>query len=125
MQHTLNELHDQPGRWHHARPRMRALGAILTASTLTTGCLSFHRGPLPGEPASATFVEAEGARVRYVEAGKKDAPAVVLLHGYGASLETWVALIPELAKTRRVLALDLKGFGWTDRPEGDYSPAAQ
>jgi pimeloyl-ACP methyl ester carboxylesterase len=30
-----------------------------------------------------------------------------------------------LAKTQRVIAMDLKGFGWTDRPEGDYSPEAQ
>ena len=32
---------------------------------------------------------------------------------------------PELSKTHRVLALDLKGFGWSSRPEGDYSPQAE
>src|SRR6185312_14697269 len=39
--------------------------------------------------------------------------------------ETWDLIAPELSKTHRVVTLDLKGFGWSDRPEGDYSPAAE
>ncbi len=54
-----------------------------------------------------------------------EGPAVVLLHGFGSSLDMWRPLLPELAEDHRVLALDLKGFGWTDRPRGDYSPSAQ
>jgi pimeloyl-ACP methyl ester carboxylesterase len=88
-----------------------------------TGCLTFHKGAMPGEPAGASFVEVEGARVRYVDAGQ--GPAVVLLHGFASSLETWLTVMPALAQGHRVLALDLKGFGWTDRPEGDYSPEAE
>jgi pimeloyl-ACP methyl ester carboxylesterase len=77
---------------------------------------------MPGEPAD-TYLEVEGARVRYLDVG--EGPPVVLIHGFASSLETWLAVIPELKKHHRVLALDLKGFGWTDRPEGDYSPAAE
>lgn len=87
------------------------------------GCLSFHRGPMPGEPPGATFAEIDGVRLRYRDGGS--GPAVVLLHGFASSLETWLGLIPELERDHRVIALDLKGFGWSDRPEGDYSPAAQ
>jgi len=54
-----------------------------------------------------------------------EGPAVVFLHGFGSSLDIWRHLLPEVATDHRVLALDLKGFGWTDRPRGDYSPAAQ
>lgn len=79
---------------------------------------------MPGEPKNATFANVGGVRVRYVDTGG-DKPAVVLIHGFASSLDTWVTVIPELAKTHRVLALDLKGFGWTDRPEGDYSPDAE
>ena len=101
----------------------RAL-ALCLALPLCAGCLAFHRGAMPGEPAGATFAEVEGARVRYTDQGK--GPAVVMIHGYGSALETWELLAPQLVKAgRRVIALDLKGFGWTDRPEGDYSPAAQ
>jgi pimeloyl-ACP methyl ester carboxylesterase len=89
-----------------------------------TGCMSFHAGAMPGEPKNATFAEVEGARVRYVDRGK--GPAVVLIHGFASSLETWATVMPALEQRGfRVLAMDLKGFGWTDRPEGDYSPAAQ
>ncbi len=85
--------------------------------------LTFHAGPLPGEPADATFESVCGARVHYVDRGF--GPPVVLLHGFASSLDIWWQIIPELAREHRVLAVDLKGFGWTDRPKGDYAPVAQ
>ncbi len=97
--------------------------AALLAMLLCSSCLSFHTGPLPGEPKDATFHKIHQTRVRYIDRGT--GPAVVLIHGFAASLNTWDKLIPELAKEHRVIALDLKGFGWTDRPKGDYSPQAQ
>jgi len=104
---------------------LRALLSLLLLSLMPilAGCLSFHQGPLPNEPRTATFANVLGTRVRYVDVGQ--GPAVVMIHGFASSLETWDGVLPELAKTHRVLALDLKGFGWTDRPEGDYSPEAQ
>ncbi len=104
---------------------MIRLLAVSFVFPIAGGCLAFHQGPLPGEPGDATFAQVEGARVRYVDAGPRDAPAVVLLHGFASSIETWLPLLPALERDHRVLALDLKGFGWTDRPEGDYSPEAQ
>ena len=87
-----------------------------------TGCVTFHYGALPDEPKDATFIEIDGTRVHYRDQGK--GPAVVMLHGFAASLETWTPVIPAL-EGRRVLTLDLKGFGWSERPKGDYSPKAQ
>jgi pimeloyl-ACP methyl ester carboxylesterase len=96
----------------------------LSIVVLVCSCMpSFHKGPMPGEPQGATFAEVHGARVRYVELGR--GPSVVLLHGFASSLDTWKRVAPELSSKHRVLALDLKGFGWTDRPAGDYSPRAQ
>ncbi|MFW5968439.1 MAG: alpha/beta fold hydrolase [Persicimonas sp.] len=85
--------------------------------------MTFHEGPLPGEPDDANFAEIDDARVRYIDEG--EGPPVVLLHGFAASIETWEPIIPKLAEDHRVIALDLKGFGWSNRPEGDYSPQAQ
>jgi pimeloyl-ACP methyl ester carboxylesterase len=87
------------------------------------GCMSFHRGPISGEPADATFMQLDGARVRYRDVGQ--GPAVVLIHGFASSLDAWAGVVPALSSKHRVIALDLKGFGWTDRPEGDYAPRAQ
>lgn len=108
----------------HPIARLRpALFAALCALPFLAGCLSFHTGAMPGEPPKATYATIDGARLRYVDVGK--GPPVVLIHGFASSLETWDLLIPELTKRHRVIALDLKGFGWSDRPEGDYSPLAE
>lgn len=90
---------------------------------LVAGCPKFHSEPLPGAPAGSMFVDVDGVHVRYREIGH--GPAVVMLHGYGASLDMWLPVAIELSASHRVIALDLKGFGWTSRPEGDYSPRAQ
>lgn len=78
---------------------------------------------MPGEPKTATYADVQDARVRFVDQG--EGPPVVMLHGFASALENWAPVMPAIAKTHRVLALDLKGFGWTDRPPGDYSPQAQ
>jgi pimeloyl-ACP methyl ester carboxylesterase len=96
---------------------------LLALAPALSGCLSFHQGAMPGEPKDGTFIEVEGARVRFRDEG--EGPPVVLIHGFASSLETWDLVLPALAKNHRVIALDLKGFGWTDRPEGNYSPWAQ
>ena len=121
----------------------RELLSLLFLLPFFAGCLSFHKGPMPGEPSAARFAEVDGVRVRYTDTGEPEAkadastdakanananagrPTVVLVHGFASALEVWGAVAPALARTHRVIALDLKGFGWTDRPEGDYSPEAQ
>jgi pimeloyl-ACP methyl ester carboxylesterase len=89
----------------------------------TPACLSYHSGPLPNEPKGATFENVKGVRVHYTDEGS--GPPVVLIHGFASSLGTWTGVRKALARDHRVIALDLKGFGLTDRPEGDYSPQAQ
>jgi uncharacterized protein (TIGR04551 family) len=98
------------------------IGAAL-ALALLAGCPQFRAGRLPDAPKDATFVEVNGVHVRYREAGH--GPAVVLIHGFAASSDSWMTVLPVLAQRYRVIAIDLKGFGWTSRPDGDYSPAAQ
>jgi pimeloyl-ACP methyl ester carboxylesterase len=84
---------------------------------------SFHEGPLPGEPAGAAFAEIDGVRLHFLDLG--EGPPVVFLHGFAASLGIWRTTLPIVASQQRVLALDLKGFGWSGRPPGDYSHEAQ
>jgi pimeloyl-ACP methyl ester carboxylesterase len=97
--------------------------ALLMFTSVFSGCMSFHTGPMPGEPETAKFARIDGVRVRYVDVG--EGSPVVFVHGFASSLDVWDGVIREVSKGHRVLALDLKGFGWTDRPEGDYSPTAQ
>jgi len=103
--------------------RLRALAVAVSVAFALAGCGTFHTGALPDTPADAKFADVAGARVHYVDQGQ--GPTVVMIHGFASSLGTWRPLVPALAKDHRVIALDLKGFGLTDRPPGDYSPAAQ
>lgn len=66
--------------------------------------------------ASFHTVEADGVRVFYREAGRSDAPVLLLLHGYPTSSHMFRELIPRLATQFRVIAPDLPGFGFTKVP---------
>ncbi len=60
------------------------------------------------------FLRVEGIRVHYVVAG--EGPAVLLVHGLGASLAAWWENIAALAQNHRVYAIDLPGSGDSDKP---------
>lgn len=61
-------------------------------------------------------VNADGVDVFYREAGPKDAPVMLLLHGFPSSSHMYRDLIPLLATKYRVIAPDLPGFGFTSVP---------
>ena len=71
------------------------------------------------EPAiESRFAELDGERIHYLRAGR--GPPVVLLHGFAQDARMWRPLIAELAKTRTVIAPDLRGAGASSKPEGGY-----
>ena len=60
-----------------------------------------------------------GLRLRIAESGRTDAPPILLLHGWGASIYMWRAWFAPLAAAgHRVIAVDLPGHGLSDKPEG-------
>jgi pimeloyl-ACP methyl ester carboxylesterase len=73
-----------------------------------------------GNPAVGKDVEANGIRTNYLEAGSGD-HHVVLVHGSGPGVTAyanWRGVVPELGKTFHVVAPDMVGFGYSDRPAG-------
>jgi pimeloyl-ACP methyl ester carboxylesterase len=74
---------------------------------------------------SATdYVEAAGIRLHIRDTGPRNAPPLVLLHGFGSSLDTWDAWADRLSGSYRVIRYDLPGFALTGPdPTGDYSDA--
>jgi pimeloyl-ACP methyl ester carboxylesterase len=66
------------------------------------------------ESTSSQFVQIDSLKLHYLETGQGD--PVVLLHGWPTSSYMWRKAIPVLAKTHRVIALDLPGFGQSDKP---------
>ena len=51
--------------------------------------------------------------------GPAGAPPLLLLHGFPQSHAMWHRLAPTLAETHRVIALDLKGYGWSAAPDSE------
>lgn len=68
------------------------------------------------------FLAIDGMLVHLRDQGPRDDPApIVLLHGTSASLHTWEGWVAALQAKRRVISLDLPGFGLTGSfPDGDY-----
>jgi pimeloyl-ACP methyl ester carboxylesterase len=60
--------------------------------------------------------DVDGLKIFYREAGSKDSPTVLLLHGFPTSSHMFRNLIPALADRFHVLAPDLPGFGYSDSP---------
>jgi len=74
--------------------------------------------PSPSVSATTTYhtVEVDGLHVFYREAGPKDAPTLLLLHGFPSSSAMFATLIPLLADRYHVVAPDYPGFGLSDAP---------
>jgi pimeloyl-ACP methyl ester carboxylesterase len=68
-------------------------------------------------PVNYRQVSVDGVSVFYREAGRPDAPVLLLLHGFPTSSHMFRGLIPALADRYRVIAPDLPGFGFTDAPD--------
>jgi len=70
------------------------------------------------------LVDAGGVRTCFVQRGETG-PEILLLHGFGSSTYTWRKNLEELGKFARVTAIDIKGFGLTEKPkDGQYNEAA-
>ena len=68
------------------------------------------------------FVTVRGARLHLREYGEAgELPPVILLHGWPQHGGIWSRIAPELARERRVLVPDLRGFGRSDAPPGTYA----
>ena len=72
--------------------------------------------------APSDMIEVAGTRLHVRDSGAKTAPAVIFLHGFGASLHTWEPWAAELAKGLRVIRIDLPGSGLSlPDPTSDYT----
>ncbi len=71
--------------------------------------------------ARSRHTDVRGMRIHSIEEGPEDAPALILVHGLGASVTRWVDALPILAQRYRTIAIDLPGFGRSDIPRTRYT----
>ncbi len=95
--------------------------ALPLAIVLLAGCPRFQEGPVDFW-GSKGYVEVNREKIYVHDRGQ--GPAILLIHGYGSAHDSWLPILGELAQRHRVLAVDLPGFGRSDKYAGDYSPSA-
>jgi pimeloyl-ACP methyl ester carboxylesterase len=88
----------------------RALGTVALADDLASMKAS-HREP------SHRYSDLDGLKIFYREAGARNAPALLLPHGYPCSSYQYRRLMPALADRWHLLAPDYPGFGYSDTPD--------
>ena len=127
-------------RHSRSSPRIRrvSLAVGLSAAVVSAGCITAapHEKIAPtvkqvvdkqGDGTLVTsFAEVNGTwlRVRTNDTVRDDAGhlPVVMVHGYGSRLEAYRNLQPALSSSRRTLSFDQRGFGESERVEGEYGP---
>jgi len=68
------------------------------------------------------FADIDGVRLHYQEKGT--GTPLILIHGYTSSTYSWKDVFEPLSQNFRVIAVDLKGFGFSAKPDGDYTRRA-
>ena len=109
--------------------RLAYLAALMVLGVLAAACsgegtpagqgtVAPERGDVE-PPVSHHFAEAAGLTWHYVEAGQGE--PVVFLHGLPESWYSWHYQLEALSGDYRVIAIDLKGYGQSDKSDGNYS----
>ncbi|MGA5543131.1 alpha/beta fold hydrolase [Mycobacterium sp. NPDC051198] len=97
--------------------RIAVVVLLLAVVTLLLNELVANKEHHQAEPfAGGHVLELDGPDLNVREYGPPGERAVVLLHGYSASMEWWEKVAPQLARDQRVIAIDLVGHGGSEAP---------
>jgi len=107
------------GRFHRSCVDLAAITLMLSLAILSSSRL------LAVEPVHGTFTASDGVKIHYLEAGK--GPVVMLIHGFSGTAEgNWFTngVADALAKNHRVIAIDCRGHGQSEKPHdpNKYGP---
>jgi pimeloyl-ACP methyl ester carboxylesterase len=81
----------------------------------------FERPEAGGLRYSLERISSGRTKISALIAGSPDAEPLVLIHGLGATKSSWLPIVPDLARSYRVIAIDVPGFGASSKPIGPYS----
>lgn len=98
---------------------------LTTFAVLAAGWLALRRPDLPYDTLEYTYTVpqsnfvtlGEDIKIHFVDTGPRDAPAVILVHGFASSLHTWSKWQARLDDNYRVISLDLPGHGLSRVPQ--------
>ena len=82
--------------------------------------LALMAGGSLAQPASAEILRTNGVEIEYRVTGSGE--PLLLLHGFGECIDgSWAAIIPELSKSYRVIAINQRGHGASTNPSGKFT----
>ena len=137
---NLHSARDATRRALAHAPRPGAITIALGVAAALGGAALYNRAQARraerDNPPVGRFLELDGTRLHYLDEGPADAattgvggdPPVVLLHGNTVTLDDWIVsgVFDLIARSRRVVAFDRPGFGYSERPrDRSWTPAAQ
>jgi len=95
---------------------------MLGSIVLLAGCLAWQHVPSDQVSPGRQFATVGKEEIRYETHGGGD--PILMIHGFGSSLETWGLVVPTLSKDHLVVTPDMPGFGLSSKVDGDYRPSA-
>jgi len=99
---------------------LAVFGVLLAVNTVV-----MDRETKAAEADVGRVMELPGGDLQVREDGPRDAPAVVLLHGFACSIGWWDDMVPALARDHRVIRFDLLGHGGSEKPRDGYGMESQ
>jgi len=105
-------------RWKILITALAALALLLVVNMLL---VERETKPATVTVPGGRILRLPGGEMQVLEKGPRRAPPIVLLHCFSCSIAWWQRLIPLLDRDHRVLALDLRGFGGSEKPRSGYS----
>jgi len=67
------------------------------------------------------FLRVRGLRVHVIRSGDERLPRLLLVHGLGGSVESWVDVLDHLSRGFHLIAVDLPGYGQSEKPDASYT----
>jgi pimeloyl-ACP methyl ester carboxylesterase len=67
------------------------------------------------------ILQLPGGAMQVLERGSRTAPPIVLIHCFTCAIDWWDGMIPRLERNHRVIAVDLRGYGGSEKPSSGYS----
>jgi pimeloyl-ACP methyl ester carboxylesterase len=98
---------------------------ILLAVALGVNTVVTDRDTEQARADTGRILDLPGGDLQVREDGPRDAPAVVMLHGFACSLHWWDQMTPALARDHRVVRFDLLGHGGSEKPKKGYGMESQ
>jgi pimeloyl-ACP methyl ester carboxylesterase len=106
------------GRWRIA---IGALALVVVLLALNAIVVEGETKPAAVTVPGGRILHLSGGDMQVLEGGLRAGPPIVLIHCFTCAIDWWDALMPRLERDHRVIAVDLRGYGGSEKPGSGYS----